>query len=344
MQRRPALLPPHIYRTLGHWLARPLLWLRQGREWLLRQSWRLMPYLKHVRLPRFLSLPKTDFALHRDDSNLFLPWIIGLLSFFATFALWLAMNIHTASHSWKSASLDSIAVHISAEERERAELSELATEIITGTQGVRDVRVLEGEEIAGLLSPWLGKQGWNDALPMPLMLEVRLEANAPEDTVIRLRTGLEAHIPNVDVDDHNLWIAKLSGYARQITLGILGFAALMVGTMFAVVGLIARSDIKLHDSTLQLLRIIGAQDDYIGRQFLRHMLALAFRGAVLGTLAALVLASIATLTLPSLPDSLLPQLEFTPAHLALLLFPLGITGLCLLTVRRSVATILLRNF
>ena len=45
--------------------------------------------------------------------------------------------------------------------------------------------------------------------------------------------------------------------------------------------------LDLHEETVDLLRLMGAGDDYVGRQFEQHALSNALRGGLLGFTAAI---------------------------------------------------------
>ena len=55
-----------------------------------------------------------------------------------------------------------------------------------------------------------------------------------------------------------------------------------------VVVVVTRMSLDLHEETVDLLRLMGAGDDYVGRQFEQHALSNALRGGLLGFTAAIV--------------------------------------------------------
>ena len=53
-----------------------------------------------------------------------------------------------------------------------------------------------------------------------------------------------------------------------------------------VVVVVTRMSLDLHQETVDLLRLMGAGDAYVGRQFEQHALSNALRGGLLGFTAA----------------------------------------------------------
>ena len=62
----------------------------------------------------------------------------------------------------------------------------------------------------------------------------------------------------------------------------LGAAVLILLAMAVVVAAVTRMSLDLHQATVDLLRPMGASEDYVGRQFEQHALANALRGGLRG--------------------------------------------------------------
>ena len=86
-------------------------------------------------------------------------------------------------------------------------------------------------------------------------------------------------------------------------------ALLLLGSLVVVVMVVTRMSLDLHEETVDLLRLMGAGDDYVGRQFEQHALSNALRGGLLGFTAAI--ATLAGFVVAADPagSGRLPRLE-----------------------------------
>src|SRR6185295_7663534 len=131
----------------------------------------------------------------------------------------------------------------------------------------------------------------------------------------------------VEVDAHERWIASFSDFSAAMQLLIAMLAAIIVGGMSLMIAFTSRASLKLHAKTVHLLHSIGAEDEYITRQFQHEALLLTLRGAVPGCIAAGFAYWIAGSYMASLPSSMLPSLAITVPHLGLLVLMPVLCGL-----------------
>jgi cell division transport system permease protein len=154
-----------------------------------------------------------------------------------------------------------------------------AAEIAMQVPGVTSATVLDAAESTALLQPWLGTDFDAAELPIPRLVAVRVADNAD---LAALSRRLKQEIPTVSVDDHGLWLKRLSAMARVMTLVgmvVLGlvFAATALCVVFATRGAMAGNRI-----VIEVLHFVGAEDSYIAREFQRHFLLLGLKGASMG--------------------------------------------------------------
>ncbi len=104
-----------------------------------------------LRLPRQLRL---DLPLRRDASGRFLPWIIALMVYLAAMGgvgvIWLGDTLS----QWDASLASALTLQIPADASQPR--IEMALGALKQTQGVVSARLLEPEETAKLLQPWLG--------------------------------------------------------------------------------------------------------------------------------------------------------------------------------------------
>jgi len=119
---------------------------------------------------------------------------------------------------------------------------------------------------------------------------------------------------------------------------------LLVGlvAVLAVV-FVTRTGLSIHRNVIEILHLIGAQDNYIAKQFQRHSLALGLRGGMIGS--ALALATILTIgyMLGRVESALVPVVLLSLPEWALLaLLPFATAGIAMVTARMTVLGTLAR--
>ena len=138
-----------------------------------------------------------------------------------------------------------------------------------------------GEDIsAALLEPWLGSDFDRSDLPIPRLVAVTIDGSADLDALAR---RLRESVPGASLDDHGLWLERLSTMANSVTLGGLFITGLVfVATALSVV-FATRGAMAGNRDVIEVLHFVGAEDIYIADQFQRHFLVLGLRGAAIGS-------------------------------------------------------------
>ena len=126
-----------------------------------------------------------------------------------------------------------------------------------------------------------------------------------------LRLRLAAEVPGATLDDHLRWRRPLIEAASAIRRIGLVALALIAGTTAAMVTLAARAALAANGQVIRVLRLIGAQDNYIARAFVRRFTLRTFFGAVAGTAAGM--AGVALLPSPSAEGGFLSGLGLSGA-------------------------------
>lgn len=166
------------------------------------------------------------------------------------------------------------------DERTRA-----AASLLKAQRGVAGARILSEKENRALLEPWLGKAGLADTLPIPRLIAVRLERDAPAD-VAALDRMLREKVKGARLDAHGRWVLELSEMAR--TAGWLG-VGILLGIALAAIVLVtyaARAALEGNRETIEVLHLVGAKDRFIARQVERRFLRAGFLAALAGVAAA----------------------------------------------------------
>lgn len=231
-------------------------------------------------LPRQFRL---DLPLWQDASGRFLPWIIALMVYLAAIGgvglIWLSDTLG----KW-DASLSS-ALTLQAPADTSQPRLEMALGALRQTKGVVAARLLQQDETAKLLQPWLGNSANVANLPLPWLIDVQVDPHVPLDETT-LRQQLGSIFPGAQLDNNHNWIGSVRQFATRVegvlTAGLVVVLALIV----TIIVFAARIGLAMHHPVIELLHLLGAQDSYIARQFQVHALSLGLRGGIIGGAAA----------------------------------------------------------
>ncbi|MDW3206495.1 MAG: hypothetical protein R8L07_13245 [Alphaproteobacteria bacterium] len=236
---------------------------------------------------------KSDIPFGQDPASRLLPWIVAVMVYIAGLAMAGAFVLAAFADRWESGLSGALTVQIPPPADEalavgsRDQMVEEVLAAIRSTQGVASAEALASEEMRRLLEPWLGKTVDPRDLPLPTLISVELAEgrNAGNIDLADMRRRIQAHAPTAVIDDHGQWQARLVSF-----LGALRLVAAVLVSIVALAGLImvvfgTRSGLLAHRSTIELLHLFGAQDNYIARQFQREALKAGLKGGVVGVLA-----------------------------------------------------------
>ncbi|MFT5487596.1 MAG: cell division transport system permease protein [Alphaproteobacteria bacterium] len=277
----------------------------------------------------------SDVPLSGDPASRYLPWTVGLLVFLATLAFAAGMFLSSAGDIWRQNLSGTLTIQIPVSDGvERRVRVDAAAELLRTTPGVVSVRPIPDAEIAVLLEPWLGKQVLGLELPMPDLIDVTVEAGAEVD-LAALSARLAQVAPGAVVDDHAIWLRRLTEFMR-----IAETISFLISAVSTVV-FTTRTGLAIHSDVVEVLHLIGAQDSYVARQFQNHTLRLASAGAAVGFLLGVGIIWLAHVYGGRLSGGLLPELAFGPLQWVLLAaLPVGAVLLVVLTVGITVKRVL----
>jgi cell division transport system permease protein len=286
-----------------------------------------------LRLPHQFRL---DLPFQQDASGRFLPWIIALMVYLAAMGgvglVWLGDTLS----QWNASLASALTLQIPADASQPR--IEMALAALKQTKGISSAHVLEPDETAKLLQPWLGNSVAIATLPLPHLVDVRIDPQATIDYTT-LRQQLDSIVPNAQLENNRSWLGTVRDFALRIegiiTAGVVAVTALIV----IIIIFTARIGLAIHRSVIELLHLLGARDAYIARQFQIHALSLGLRGGVIGggaaALTVLVLGPAAHMLELPVPITTLGLLDW---RIWLLIVVAGIAagGIAMATARVTV--------
>jgi len=271
------------------------------------------------------------------------PHLVALVSaamcFLAVCALEAANGAARVSGAWSGGMEGAATVRVPAPEGRSvaAPLAVAALATLSGAPGVADARLLDADETAALVAPWLGGAPDPATLPLPLMIDVTLADPPPAPGAVQAR--LDAAAPGALYDDHAAWRAPLEQAAAAFRRLAFWSVALMGLALAAMVAAAAHASLAGAAATVRTLRLIGAQDAYVARAFERPIALRALIGGAAGAPAAALALSMAPLDLGA---GLGDAASWSPQIAPILAAPLACAALAWLTARLTILLMLRR--
>jgi cell division transport system permease protein len=225
-------------------------------------------------------LPEADA---RDPALLF---VIAVLCFLACLTALGAIAGDRAARGWAGQLTGEITVVVRARGGETPDAAAArAAEALAGVPGVSEARALEKAEAYALIEPWIGDVADLDNLPVPRLVAVVLDRQAPAAPPALRRALAERGLDAV-VDDHSAWIADIKGAAGVVrSIAIVVFLLIAAGAA-AVVAFATRQGLAARRDVVEVLHITGAEDAQIASLFELRFARIAALAGAAGALAA----------------------------------------------------------
>ena len=259
------------------------------------------------------------------------------MAFLIVFSVALSSAADRLAQNWSDSLKNSATLRVSAPSIDLEAQTEAALSVLSTTRGIASFRVLKPEEQQALLEPWFGPKVPIKNLPMPRLISIEEDENGYDRVGLRLR--LAAEVPAAVLDDHTRWREPLIKAADRIWF--LGWFSigLIVLIVVAMMTLMTRAALSSNKKIIEVLRLVGATDQYIASAFVRKLANQAFFGSLLGS----SLASLTLFLLPSESDqvAILTGLRLEGMEWIWLgIVPLSFSFLTFLTTRISSLSIL----
>lgn len=153
--------------------------------------------------------------------------------------------------------------------------------------GVTRVAQVPPQELQETLQRWLGPDVYKAGLPVPVIIDVDLSAEAKPADVAR---RIEAAVPGARFIAHRETLSPLLSTLTGLGWLAAGLVLLIGAASAAAVILAARGALDTHRATVEVMHGLGATDPQIARLFQRQIARDALAGAVGGAaLAGLLL-------------------------------------------------------
>jgi cell division transport system permease protein len=208
--------------------------------------------------------------------------VIAIMTFLASLAAGSAILIAGASQDWQRSVAREMTIQVQpvAGRDIEAEIGK-AVDIARNTPGIAEVSPFSKDEAEKLLEPWLGTGLDLHDLPVPRLIVLKIDDKVPPD-IAALRKSLQARVFGVNLDDHRLWVARLATMANTVVVVAAAIFGLVLTAMGLAVAFATRGVMAGNREIIGILHFVGAEDDFIAREFQRHFLRLGLKGGLIG--------------------------------------------------------------
>lgn len=214
--------------------------------------------------------------------------VIAIMTFLAALAAGAVEMVSRAASDWTGSIAREATIQLRPAPGRDMEKDLLrVADLAAAAPGVARARVVPRAESDRLLEPWLGVGADLSELPTPRIVVLELARGGRPD-LAELRAALSREMRGASLDDHRIWLDRLSTMAGSLVI----IGLVVVGLVFAAtalaVGFATRAAVATSRDIVEVLHLVGADDSFLASAFQRRFLVLGAEGAAIGCLAAIL--------------------------------------------------------
>lgn len=291
-----------------------------------------------------------DFALPAHDRKLIpegrlsgpMPWVIAIMLFLTLLVAAAGVTLADAAHKGGTDLATKVTVQIiESDPVARAAQKAAVTKSLRAIPGVSGVKPVTEGEVRNLLEPWLGAGIIDADIPVPALVDFRID-EVPDGKILRaLQRRLQNVAPNIRLDSHSSWMAPFFDLMSALVWLAVGVLVLLLIATSAVVILAVRSTLNTHRGTIEIMHMMGGTDLQAARLFQRRVALDALLGGVVGFVAAAAVILALGSRFAAVEPGLLAGASFPwYGWICLAFIPLAVMGLAMLMARWTVVSAL----
>ena len=275
-----------------------------------------------------------------------MPWVIAIVIALTVIAAASGLALRNAAARADADLIGGVTVQIvSAAPADRNHQADAALAVLEHAPGVIDARHVAQGELDALLEPWLGTRPGDtiDDLPIPALIDLRLDGPATPARVAGLRAQIATVAPAARVDAQSGWLTPVFRAIGTLQWLAGGLIALLAMATIAAVVLSARNALVTHRQTIEIVHMLGGTDAQIARVFQRTAAMDAAIGGLLGLFTGTIAIVILGRQFSALGSGMVAGAALGLTDwLAIVLIPLAGVALAVLTARVTVLSALRR--
>ena len=217
-----------------------------------------------------------------------MPWVLAIMVALTVLAAGAGLALGNIVGDARSELAGGATVQIlDADPNTRAEQAAAAQEALQAMDIVAQSRLIPQEELDALLEPWLGGSGDAETVPVPALIDVRLDGKADAQALDTLRTRIAGVAPDARVDAQSSWLQPVFAALSSLQYLALALVVLLAVTSAAAVFLAARSALGNNRETISIVHLLGGTDGQIAKLFQRAILYDSILGGIVGLILGL---------------------------------------------------------
>lgn len=212
--------------------------------------------------------------------------VIAIMAFLACLTLGAVSMIRATAASWQSQISREITIQIKPDDSINMDQTlNRAKDLALSFVGTKSGQIVDEAATARLLEPWLGTGLDIKDLPVPRLVIITIDESHPPDFAA-MHDLLAAQIPQASLDDHRNWVDKLVSMARTTVFIGFGILILVFTAMVLTVVFATRGALSGNRHIIEVLHFVGAESQFVAKEFQKHFLKISLKGAGAGGLMA----------------------------------------------------------
>lgn len=290
-----------------------------------------------------------DIAFDEEVGTNLISWNTGLMVFFVTLTLAVNLMLSSISKTWIEELSGALTIEIKppivavdtekTNETSQQEFSAKIKDIMSMLRrnvNVKEARLLADSEVRDLIKPWIGDNIALEAMPLPTLIDVRINDDA---NITQLKLDLTKIEPSATVDRHSDTIQDIEKIINTTGAFVSLLTTLIVFLAIVSISGIIRSKLMIHKDEVETLHLIGASNEYIARQFRHHTLHKTLKGAIIGMALTVVTLIIIGSTTQTLNSHVVSYMQVMPWHWLLLVASPVIMGAAIAHITAQAAAL-----
>lgn len=217
-----------------------------------------------------------------------IPWVIAIMVMLMVIAVAGGLALRNVARTAANELAGGITVQIvEARPEVRNAQAAQAVKILSALPGVSHVKAVPQAEVDALVEPWLGGDIDQADVPVPAMVDARIDGKPTPERLTAIRNALRAQIPSARVDAQSSWLAPVFGAIASLQWLALALVLLLGLATVAAVLLATRTALGSNRETIEIVHLLGGTDQQIARIFQRSTALAAAEGGVAGLAAAI---------------------------------------------------------